>query len=338
MLKKLSYNSVILSIGLVVAIALPFFVGRSLQAVAIITVMYALMATAWNFAGGYGSQVSFAQMIAFAIGAYMVAWSSLNSTVNVWVFVLLAMVLSAVIGFAIGSLLSQRRIEQFYFVVVTLALTEVMRGLVATRYDLGGLAGLQVPLEGYGLELLQFRNKVGFYWILLVALLITLAVIGLVLRRTMFGKSLLLVRDDRDYASSMGINVPRVNGLTLAFSFTVTAFAGAVYTQYLRFASPQVSLTLDINIVILLSVMVGGVATIAGPIYGAVIFIAGQEILSRTIGSGTNLNRFSEIAFAVLVLIVVGNFPHGLAGLQRRRRGLTQLDLARVDSDSGEQR
>ena len=89
--------------------------------------------------------------------------------------------------------------------------------------------------------------------------------------RSRAGQFAKAVRDDEEAAAAVGIPVMRYKLLTIALSAAITAVAGAFYMQYYLFIDPDLAFGPSVSIQAILPAVIGGVATIWGPVIGAVV-------------------------------------------------------------------
>jgi len=119
------------------------------------------------------------------------------------------------------------------------------------------------------------------------------------------------IREDQDAAESMGINTTAYKTIALCLSGAISGLAGAFYTNYMGYIDPKVVFSLhDISIVTIMVVMVGGVATYAGPTIGAIIMV----FLAELIRSNPSLGAAHQTLFGILLIIIIIFLPNGIVG------------------------
>jgi branched-chain amino acid transport system permease protein len=219
----------------------------------------------------------------------------------------LAMGLGALAGAAGGVLvaLPALRVSGYYLAIITLAFTELMRWTYvhADRVTFGA-TGFNVPSATlFGFALTTETTK--FYVFLAV---VTLA-IGATARllRSRFGRAFVAIRENPMAASSLGIPLVRGNIVAFAWSGLIVGLAGALYAVLNgrltpdTFGLPQILLHFAI-------VMFGGLGSLTGSVIGAVALTAAPELLR-------NLPGLEEIAFSILLMVVLLFMPRGVGGL-----------------------
>ena len=185
----------------------------------------------------------------------------------------------------------------------------------------GGAEGLPgVPRPGpldLGFMVIDFRRLGGFYWFALVVTLFALLVQYLIVRSD-FGRSLAAIRQDEVLAAARGVNVFAHKLAIFGISTALAGLGGALKVMFLRVAAPlSFELLESINLVLL--TIVGGAGYLAGPIIGALVYVAIPEIL-----------RFADawrlVLFGVILVAMTLFAPRGLSGMieagwRRLRRG-----------------
>ncbi len=297
----------------VILAALPWIVTQPYwQGVLVIALYYAILACAWNLLAGYGGQFSLAPAAFSMLGAYTAGVLSFHFNTPPVVGILASIPVTYIIGYALGRVVLRMRGP--YLALTTFAFLEVVEIIVANSYSVTrGAMGLSIP----GIPDL---SKTGYYYLFFFVLLATYLLIHFLLH-SRAGLFIQAIRDDEPAAASRGVNVVRWKVFLFAFSSALSGLAGALYVNYLQLASPAVGDVLESGLVIAMSV-IGGTATMVGPIIGAFLVELGSEAL-RDIGVQHLL------IFALLMILVVRFFRKGLWGgvewlLGRRARQARQ--------------
>jgi branched-chain amino acid transport system permease protein len=207
--------------------------------------------------------------------------------------------MAALVASAIGWICF--RLRGPYFSLSVLALAEVLR-LVAVNWK-----QLTNGAEGI-LYIPAFRSKAYYYWIILALAALAFVVIRSVMR-SKFGFYFLSIREDQDAAESLGIDTTRYKLYSLLISAFFTGVAGSFYMNYLGFIDPGIVFSIaDISIMMILVTMLGGAATLVGPVVGAVIYILVSELFRVWVKSGHLL------FFGILIIVIIIFFPSGIVG------------------------
>jgi len=241
-----------------------FWLDRFLLGEFALVFIYAIAGLGLMLLVGYTGLVSLGHAAFLAIGAYTHAYL-LNRGVPLPVGLIAATLFSAVIGGLVG--IPALRMTGIYLAVATLAFAVIVEQvLVHWESVTGGFRGMPVP-KGEFLGV-NFSDPITFYFLCLV-LLVGCLVLVMNLLRSPTGRAMTAVRDSETSAESMGIHLARTKTLAFALSAAFTGLAGALFAHRLNYLAPD-AFTIITSIQLLLMVVVGGVGSLHGVIYGAV--------------------------------------------------------------------
>lgn len=307
-----------LGLALVALLALaPLATGdQHLLAVGVVTLMYAYLALSWNVVGGIAGQLSLGHAAYFGIGAYTSTWLFVKLGVSPWLGLFAGAALSALAALLIGA--ASLRLRGAYFALATIASCAVLRVLVDNADSLlGGPRGMGVTLLRDAPWQFQHTHKAFYYGIGLVLVAFGLAVNHRILSGR-FGFWLAAVRNDDDAALALGVPTIRCKLAASMISAAMTAVGGTFYAQFVLFISPDKVFGADLSVVIAVSCIIGGRATLWGPVLGAVLLQVGEEI-AREAGGG--LIGVDMMLYGLLLMVVTRIEPRGLVPLIKRWRG-----------------
>ncbi len=235
------------------------------QNVLLFAFLIAVMAVGWNIISGFAGYVSLGQSAFIGIGAYTLGIIAVrHPNVSPWWWVPLGGVAAAAIAAVLG--LTMLRTRGHSFVILTIAFLFIMQ-LIATNLTslTGGATGItNVPLARYPRE---WQNT-PFYYALLV-LLAASVLLAWAIRRTKFGTGLIAIREDEDKAADIGVNAPVYKILAFTLSAVFVGMAGAVYGYYVNYIEPRAMFDIVFSVQAVLAALLGGRATIFGPVLGA---------------------------------------------------------------------
>lgn len=298
------------------------------QNLAILSLLYAVVASNWDLTLGYAGIFNFAHVAFFGLGAYVAAVSTVQFGVPVWWDLALAALLVAAVGGVVAAL--ALRLRGIYVALVTFALTQLCVALINSQKDLtGGPVGL-VGIPDLQIGDFVFGADARSYFYAAEILLILSTIALRLMARSSFGLSLVALRDYESYAISRGIPATRQRVLAIVASSIPTSLAGGLYAHYLIVASPDV-FSFSLTTLLLSMVLVGGAATIYGPILAAFALTIGTEQLAK-------LGNLRYMIVAVLIVLVLRFLPGGAWSLYRtvvasRRRGRAARPAAAFDLD-----
>lgn len=308
-IKKLGLKYVPLFIVLFMMpiIPLPPYIAH----VAILTMLWAYLATAWNILGGLTGQLSLGHATFFGVGAYttyfLASWYGIPPLLCLVVSGLAASAISIFIGYPCF----RYGLRGAYFTLATIAFTEIMKDLfIYLREFTGGSLGVWMPILPEGLLTLFFLRKEPYYYLtvaLYATLLITINLLG------KMRDYLIAIREDEDVAASIGINVTKYKLLALIISSFFVGVGGSLYMCYFRYVNPYVAFGLDTSLQMVLISIFGGLYTIWGALIGSVILTPVGEYLRITLG-GTYVGSHLVI-YGVLLILVIRFLPRGVYGV-----------------------
>jgi branched-chain amino acid transport system permease protein len=136
------------------------------------------------------------------------------------------------------------------------------------------------------------------------------------------------IREDQDAAESLGIPTTKYKMYSLIPSALFSGLAGAFYMNYMNYIEPSVVFSLpDVSIMIILVVILGGVATLWGPVIGAIIYVILSELFRSSLGLAHLL------VFGVIVCFVIMYMPNGIMGEANKIKKLFRRKGAHMGSE-----
>ena len=295
-----------LAVGLVVTLALPWFVYPP---VAVDIAAWALFAISVDLLLGYTGLLSFGHAAFWGTSAYTTGLIAIHSGLPFPVAILGGAVVAMVLAVPIGYL-SVRR-TGIYFAMVTLAFAQMLYFIANQWRDVtGGENGLQgIPKNLGGLT--DRINSDAFYFYYAAIPIILLGV--LIAWRTVnspFGRVLVAIRDNPARARALGYDVERYKIMAFVLSAGLAGLAGGVFSISHGFASLQELVWTTSGKVVLITVL-GGIGTLWGPVIGAALVVSLEDQLASSGFNGTGI-----ITGAIFVVIVLA-FRHGIWGTAR---------------------
>jgi branched-chain amino acid transport system permease protein len=290
----------------------------------IMSMIWALFAVGWNLASGFGGMKAFGHQAFFGISGYASALMAMHLGWSPWLTMWLAGLLSAIVSLVVvAPVLRLRSTPQI--AIVTLAFGEIARIIIEnarglTRGEMGliGIPPLP-PISFPFLGTLTFSStdKSG-YLLVALALLILGAVVVYLLMRSRIGLGVLAVRDAQDAAESLGLSATAYRVSIFALSAFIVGLSGAFFAHYQTLLTPSESVGLPLMVMIVSMVIVGGHATIAGPIIGAFVLAIGIELFRA-------IEDYRLLIYGLLIILVMRLMPGGIsplmASLFSRTRG-----------------
>ncbi len=227
--------------------------------------VYAIALFGLNLLTGYNGQISLGHGAFYAIGAYTSAIMTTHFGISYLWTIPAAGLVCLVVGFLFG--IPALRLEGLYLALATFALA-IATPQILKYFETwtGGVQGIVLaePQAPFGLPL----TKDQWLYYLTLAILLVLLLIGWNLLRGRVGRAIIAIRDNHIAAESMGINLPLYKSLTFGVSAMYTGMAGALGAIVVQYVAPD-SFNSLLSISFLTGVVIGGLASVSGAIFGA---------------------------------------------------------------------
>ena len=259
---------------IIVAATIPAWGSSNIMKQAVTFLTLVALAQMWNLLAGYGGLVSVGQQAFVGIGGYALWVFSAKFGINPFVCVPIAGVVAAL--FAVPTAGLAFRLRGGYFAVGTWVIAEVYRLLVTQIGWLGGGSGVSITSAT---QIDKGIREPVVFWLALVVAVGSIALVYLLLRSRR-GLALTAIRDDETGARGLGVNVFRSKLWVYIIAAFGTGVTGAVIYLNLLRLQPEAGFGLNWSALMIFAVVIGGLGTIEGPIIGAVIFFALQQLLS----------------------------------------------------------
>lgn len=302
--------------GIVVAAIVPVFIQLGIFKVSWMgilggTVIFAIAAQGLNLLVGYSGLISLGTAGFMGVGAYISAYVTGNLGLPWELGIILAVVVSVLFGLLIG--LASLRIEGLYLGIVTLCVSEVLRKCFDELVDItGGFAGKSADNPSLLFGLVKLDRTASY--ILLVVFLVLSMMLTWNLVHGQLGRALHAMRGSQVAAQAMGVSLLKYRLIAFALATGYAALAGALYVHFINFVYPSTwVLVLSLNI--LAMVVVGGMRSIYGVFWGAVIVYAVPDLLLKRIPGIGQINGLAYVFSGVLIILVIMFYPGGVVNL-----------------------
>ena len=304
--------------------------------------VYAIGAIGLNLLTGYAGQVSLGHAFFFAAGGYTAAYFGSQREWPLPLYLLMAMVVGAAVGAAIGPF--ALRLRGNYLVIVTLGLVFLGHHLW-TNWDsvTGGGHGTSLrnaptsigPLDFKDLVVggVRYEKEIGLFW-MVWAIVALVALVTKNIVRSRPGRAMQAIRDRDLSAEVIGVGLARYKVGAFAWSSAFAALAGALYGVVTNRLETSI-FSLNLSITFVAMVIIGGVGTIFGAILGALLVSGGQQLIARNNDlflfdpviaaspgdSGfLTIGEFNNVLFGVGIVLFLLFEPRGIAALWLRFR------------------
>lgn len=306
------------ALAVVLAAAVPFWLGHYWLDVGFLAAIYAGIASAWNVAGGFSGTSSFGHGLFFGIGAYASGALFFHFRASPWLGLAVGAVLAAGVGVVIAWCGVRYRIRGLSFAVLTLAFAEIAWLFVSTFEPLGASRGISIPPATPGLATLQFPSAARSF-LAGLGFLALCQVVAWAVHVSSLGFRFRAVRENETAAQAMGVNPVAVRLSAMAITGALTAIGGALYAHYLLFLDPRTFFGPDVTIKVILFTLVGGMGSVWGPVVGTVLLYPAGEWLRAAVGG--QVPGLDILFYGSLVIVCCLAFPSGIVGSIGRRLG-----------------
>jgi branched-chain amino acid transport system permease protein len=288
-------------------VSFPFIVhAHWVLNIAVFTLMYAGLASAWNLVGGYAGYPSLGHAAFFGIGAYTVAiWfhhHAIHSGYEPFYLLPVVGIIGAVVGIPVAMIAMRTRTDVFAIFTITVMFVAQTLAFNMVSFT-GGSEGLSITPAPFSAATFERPFYDVLVILLAMAMLITYATM-----HSKVGLSLASIRADEDKARGIGVRVFGVKVLAFSVSVGLTAMVGGVWAYYESFVYPQFAVDPLITVAIVLMTFLGGRATLWGPVLGAFILESAQQYLAYQLGG----SQIYLIAYAGIFLVVMLLLPRGV--------------------------
>lgn len=279
----------------------------------------AIAAVGLNVALGYGGMVSFGHALYVGLGAYVVAAMS-EAGVQSGVAHLLA-ALAAGGGLAVLLGLVCLRTSGIAFIMITLAFSQMFYYVIVSLKRYGGDDGMALPerstLFGASLE-----GPVAFYYVVFTLLALALVFVAL-MARSRFGWVVRGSKLNARRMAALGYPVLRYRLAAYVLSALICVIAGVLLANLARYASPSY-LQWSLSGELIVMVVLGGMGTVLGPVFGAVVLLVLEELLANVhlalpFGADAMIRAHFMGLIGIFIVLMAMGTRHGLAGAARHK-------------------
>jgi branched-chain amino acid transport system permease protein len=314
-------------LALIVLLALPVLAGKFyLDLFAKIMIM-AVFAMSLDLLVGVTGLVSLGHAAFFGLASYMVIFASPDSytAANLWTSLPLAIVASALLALGIGALTLRTR--GVYFIMVTLAFSQLVYFVFHDTKLGGGSDGVYLYVKPEaklgGWRVLDLADSHQFYYAMLAILILIFAFLR-VLRASRFGHALAGIRSNEQRMRALGYNTYAYKLAAFTLAGAIAAVPGYFAAVQFGFVNPEM-LSWHQSANVLLMVILGGSGTRFGPIVGAFAFILLEDAFSMA-------TKHWLLLMGGFVILAVMLLPAGLTAIgERLARGLAGGEKAKTD-------
>lgn len=266
---------IFLAIFFVIALCIPlfletnsFFVGK-IATVLILSVFVMSL----DFLVGRVGLVTLGHALFYGLGGYLfVMLTPKYEAVNFWIYAIYVMGVSALVALVVGVVVL--RTSGIYFIMITLAISQMGYYFFSDSLKFGGNDGLYIFMQPetsiFGLSFLDLDNSTHFYYLSLLAVLITLVALKIVLH-SRFGRIVEASHLNPERTEALGYNIFAFRLISYVIGSTLAAYAGLLFALQYGYVNPQF-MTWEVSGTALVMAILGGMGTIYGAILGTITY------------------------------------------------------------------
>jgi branched-chain amino acid transport system permease protein len=295
---------------LLVALVFPFFVKDYVVFQATMVLCYAMALIGLNILTGYNGQISLGHGAFFAIGAFTAAILIDRFGMPYWMTIPAAGVVCLIAGYLFG--LPALKLEGLYLALATFALSVALPQLLKYKHLeqwTGGVQGIVLtkPEAPFGLPL----NSDQWLYLLTLAVTIFMFLLARNLMNSGVGRAITALRDHPLAAETMGVDIRHYKATVFGVSALYTGIGGALSAIAVQFVAPD-SFSMFLSISFLVGIVVGGVGSLSGALYGAVFIMFVP-------GAAEKISKAAPWAvYGAVLILFVFVMPGGIVGLIRK--------------------
>ena len=273
--------------------------------------IFGIAAISLNLILGYGGMVSFGHAAYLGIGAYAVGVLSHHGIDNGWLQWALAIGASALVALAIGSV--SVRTSGIYFIMITLAFTQMLYYLGISIEEYGGDDGMRLTTRSQFSGLIDLNDANSFYYLVLAILALFLYLTHRLVH-SRFGMALQATRSNEARTRAIGYSPYPYRLAAFTIAGAMCGLAGALLVNHTAYLTPEF-MNWTRSGELMFMVILGGIATSAGPLLGAAAFLLLEDVLQGWSVLPKWVTEHWQLYLGVILVLVVLYAKRGLAGL-----------------------
>jgi len=309
-----------------------YFIGPDLytQRILLLIILWAAASSSFNVISGYAGQVVFGYMMFVGTGAYttvlLFKFLNISPWLGMWIGAIVAVLIALIIG------LPTLRLHGAFFAIATIAFPLITFPILNHL----GFEELSIPFTGHGASSMQFRDM-RFYVFIALTLLALVLITVRIIESSRFGFALRALKQNETAAEGMGVNTYWNKLAAFLLSAGLGALMGTVYSFGLLYiATTHALFGLFIMVRILSITIVGGIATVWGPVIAACFLVPTGEFLNAQFGD--RYPGVQDVIYGVALIVATLYMPEGIWGRIRRSfRAVLSKPAASMEREAGDE-
>ncbi|PRR68680.1 hypothetical protein MHOCP_21100 [Moorella humiferrea] len=303
--RRFPLSIVALIVMVVILALLPFYIRGYWIRVLTTLFMSAVLAEALNLVVGYAGYAAFGNGVFFGIGAYTTAVLMTRLGWSFFPAMAASCFLAAALAFILGW--PVLRLRGHYFAIATIGINMAVMEIVTYIGITGGGKGISLPIYPGNIV----KQGLFFYYCMFILLILSVAITYWV-ANSRLGYGLRAIKTEPEAAEVMGVNTTLYKVLAWSISAALTGVAGSINAYWLTFLEPLFVFDIMISVEAFVMVLLGGPATIFGPVIGAFFL----KLLSELIWSQFTLIHMGVLGLIIVIITLF--LPSGIMGLWRQ--------------------
>ena len=291
------------------AIAFPFVFSMYQTNIMITALMYVILGLGLNIVVGLAGLLDLGYVAFYAVGAYSYALLNYHWGLGFWTVLPIGAALGALTGIILGF--PVLRLRGDYLAIVTLGFGEIIRLILENwnAFSFGPSGIANIPRPGlFGIELSLHQNIIYLYFLMIALTIFTIFVVNR-LQASRIGRAWIALREDEIACQAMGVDKTKTKLTAFALGATWAGMGGVVFAAKTTFINPA-SFTIWESIIILCVVVLGGMGSIIGVIFGAGFLILLPEYLRA-------VSEYRMLVFGAVLVTMMVFRPGGLISTSR---------------------
>lgn len=329
-------TQIALSVIVLALIALsPFFIKSPYYlGILIATTLYMFIGISWNIVAGFTGQMLIAHISFVAIGAYTTIVLYKTFGVTPWLGIFLSAITAGLLGFTMALITLRYGLKADYFALFTIASMVALKTLFLKWKFVGGALGMGLSLSNPTFGSMIFREKEPYLYIVIGLTLIGIFV-QYAIYRSKLGKYFMSIREDESAAAALGVNTTLFKTLSLVIGSAMAGIGGGFYVMYITYVEPPQVFDLGVNVeIVLTGPIIGGLGSLAGPIFGALINKPLAEILRGAMAHGRGGAHL--IVYGSFLILAIMFMPRGIVGVMQHGYNKLTKKLRQAAREGGE--
>jgi len=336
------WNKIGIAIAIPILLAYPFVASSQWLTVGNLAWVTVVGSIGMMMLTGFSGQISLGHAAFLALGAYTTAILGEQLGLPFWMGIPVSGFVAAAVGLAIGPF--ALRLEGLYLAIVTLGLLFLVNHTLHSLPELThGSIGISVPMHTWfpadgspdpmgtfakplvlGGLTVSFEQKLYFFFL---AIAIVATYLGVNVQRSNTGRSMMAVRDHDVAAAVMGVHPARAKVISFGMSAFFAGVAGAMFACQQQYVTIEPPFDLNMSVQYIAIIVLGGVGTIFGAVWGALVFVALSPLAEKLFDTlkphvpllgGLSSAQQATLLFSLIVVGFLIFEPLGLFGMWLR--------------------